>query len=105
MSAVVTFQLFVKAAINQFMGTKEIKNIVIKAITNNSLSKKRGRVEYKRGYLIQDNNKNYVTSSGLQGSNILSSLAKANCYIRLDVNTSKVNKGDEVTVLPFDITI
>ena len=104
-SAVVTFQLFVKAAINKLMDVKERKNIMINAITKDNLSKKKGRVEYKRGYLMQDKNINYVMSSGLQGSNILSSLAKANCYIRLDVNTSKVNKGDEVTVLPFDILI
>ena len=104
-SAVVTFQLFVIAAINKLIGIKERKNITIKAITNDDLSKKKGRVEYKRGYLIQKNNKSTVISSGLQGSNILSSLTKANCYIRLEENISRVKKGDEVTVLPFDIVI
>ncbi len=55
--------------------------------------------------MIQKNNKSTVISSGLQGSNILSSLTKANCYIRLEENISRVKKGDEVTVLPFDIVI
>ena len=104
-SAVVTFQLFVIAAINKLIGIKKRKNITIKATTNDDLSKKKGRVEYKRGYLIQKNNKSTVISSGLQGSNILSSLTKANCYIRLEENISRVKKGDEVTVLPFDIVI
>ncbi len=104
-SAVVTFQLFVRAGINKLIGIKERKTINIKAITNDDLSKKKGRVEYKRGYLIQRNNENFVRSSGLQGSNILSSLTKANCYIRLEANISKVKKGDEVTVLPFDIVV
>ena len=44
-------------------------------------------------------------STGLQGSNILTSLEKANCYIRLEANVSKVKKGDNVTVIPFNIKI
>ena len=104
-SAVVTFQLFVLAAIEKYIGMKERKYISIKAITNNDLSKKKGRVEYKRGYLVQDSKNNIVNISGLQGSNIMTSLSKANCYIRLEANTSKVKKGDEVNVIPFDIKI
>lgn len=104
-SAVVTFQLFVLAAIDKFMTGKTRQSISIKAITNSNLSKKKGRVEYKRGYLIQSNGKNYVNSTGLQGSNILTSLAKANCYIRLDSNVARVKKGDEVIVIPFDTII
>ena len=104
-SAVVTFQLFVLAAIEKYVGIKGRKYISIKAITNSNLSKKKGRVEYKRGYLVQDSKTNIVNISGLQGSNIMTSLSKANCYIRLEANVSKVNKGDEVSVIPFDIKI
>jgi len=104
-SAVVTFQLFVGPAIDKLMGRKESKHITIKAISQNNLSKKKGRVEYKRGYLKQDDNNNFVMSTGLQGSNILTSLEKANCYIRLGANVSKVKKGDNVTVIPFNIKI
>ena len=73
-SAVVTFQLFVNPAIDKLMGRKESKHITIKAISQNNLSKKKGRVEYKRGYLKQENNNNVVMSTGLQGSNIHTSL-------------------------------
>ena len=44
------------------MGRKESKHITIKAISQNNLSKKKGRVEYKRGYLKQENNNNVVMS-------------------------------------------
>ena len=84
---------------------RENRYIKIEAITTNNLSKKRGRVEYKRGYFSQVNNENLVSVSGQQGSNILTSLSNANCYIRLDSNVSKVKKGDKVTVIPFDIKI
>ena len=104
-SAVVTFQLFVQAAIERYMGMSQTKYINIKAITNTEMSKKKGRVEYKRGFLVQDDNKNTVTATGLQGSNIMTSLSKSNCYIRLGSDISHVKKGDEVNVIPFNIKI
>ena len=104
-SAVVTFQLFVTLAIEKLIGMKENKYIKLEAITVNNLSKKKGRVEYKRGFFSQVNNQNLVSVSSQQGSNILTSLSNANCYIRLDSNVSKVNKGDKVKVIPFDIKI
>ena len=48
---------------------------------------------------------NIVNTTGLQGSNILSSLSKANCYIRLSSETEKVKKGDTVEVIPFSINL
>jgi molybdopterin molybdotransferase len=104
-SAVVTFQLFVNLAIEKLIGIKENKYIKLEATTTNDLSKKKGRVEYKRGYFSQVNNENLVSVSGQQGSNILTSLSNANCYIRLDSNVSKVKKGDKVTVIPFNLKI
>jgi len=100
-STVITFQLFVIPAIEKMMSS-EIKNkLFINAITKTSLSKKKGRVEYKRALLTQTKNKVFVETTGLQGSNILTSLAKANCYIKLSANINKVKKGDIVKVLPF----
>jgi molybdopterin molybdotransferase len=104
-SAVVTFQLFVALAIEKLVGIEENKFIKLEATTTNDLSKKKGRVEYKRGYFSQVNNENLVSVSGQQGSNILTSLSNANCYIRLDSNVSKVKKGDKVTVIPFNVKI
>ena len=100
-STVITFQLFVIPAIEKMISS-DIKNkLFINAITKTSLSKKKGRVEYKRAFLTQTKNKFFVETTGLQGSNILTSLAKANCYIKLSANINKVKKGDIVKVLPF----
>ena len=79
--------------------------LTIMAQVKSSLSKKRGRVEYKRGLLEQKNGVNIVDITGLQGSNILSSLSKANCYIRLQSETEKIKKGDTVEVIPFNIDL
>ena len=58
-------------------------------------------MEYQRAKLVKLKNKYFVETTGMQGSNILTSLAMANCYIRLPANTSKIKKGDNVEVLPF----
>ena len=82
-SAAVTFQLFVIPAINRLLSQKRKKMILMKAISKNKLKKKPGRTEYKRAILSIINNKTYVETTGLQGSNIMMSMLKANCYICL----------------------
>ena len=69
-----------------------------------SVKKRKGRKEYKRGILLSKKNKLYVRKSGLQGSNILSSVKDANCYIELGENMREVPKGAKVKVLPFTLT-
>ncbi len=100
-SAAVTFQLFVIPAINSLLSQKRKKVILMKAVSKNKLKKKLGRTEYKRAILSIINNKTYVETTGLQGSNIMMSMLKANCYIRLSADVSEVKEGDTVEVMPF----
>ena len=100
-SAAVTFQLFVIPAINKILSQKRKKIILLKAISKNKLSKKLGRTEYKRAIISIVNDEMYVETTGLQGSNIMMSMLKANCYIRLSANISEIKQGDVVEVVPF----
>ena len=100
-SAAVTFQLFVIPAINSLLSQRRKKVILMKAVSKNKLKKKLGRTEYKRAILSIINNKTYVETTGLQGSNIMMSMLKANCYIRLSADVSEVKEGDTVEVMPF----
>lgn len=104
-SAAVTFQIFIVPAIKKMLQILPSSKLTINAVVKSSLSKKKGRVEYKRGLLEQKNGTYMVNITGLQGSNILSSLSKANCYIRLGSRTHKVKKGDIVEVIPFKIDL
>ena len=101
-SAAVTFQLFVVPAIFKLLSQKQRRGVIIKAITKNKLKKKLGRTEYKRAVISIINDKIYVETTGLQGSNIMMSMLKANCYIRLSANVSEIKEGDTVEVMPFD---
>ena len=81
---------------------KTIKNnLFIRAITKSNIVKKKGRLEYQRAKLIKSGDTYFVKTTGLQGSNILTSLANANCYIRLPSNISQIAKGGFVDVLPL----
>ncbi len=103
-SVVVTFNLFVNAALNRLMGKCQDYALSLEAELLTSLKKRKGRKEYKRGILVSKKNKLYVRKSGLQGSNILSSVKDANCYIELGENMREVPKGTKVRVLPFTLT-
>ena len=100
-SAAVTFQLFVMPAINKIMSKRKCANIIIKAITKTELRKKPGRTEYKRAILSEKNGKYFVESSGLQGSNIMLSLLRANCFIRLSSEVRSIKSNSIVEVIPF----
>ena len=100
-SVVVTFNLFVNAAIRKLTGQKYSPSLSVTAKLESEIKKRKGRKEYKRGILSIRNGKLTVKSSGAQGSNILSSLKNANSYIELDENIREIKKGADVKVIPF----
>ena len=103
-SVVVTFNLFVNQAIDKLMGKNYSYPLTIEAELLSDIKKRKGRKEYKRGVLLKRNNRLFVRKSGAQGSNILSSLKDANCYIELDENMNQAIKGAVVKVLPFTLS-
>jgi len=101
-SAVVTYHQLVLPALRHLAG-EQIEPVLSLAITTKSnLKKQPGRADYQRGLLQKVDGENQVTSTGMQGSGILSSIAKANCYIFLEQERGHVKQGEKVTVIPFD---
>ena len=102
-SVMVTFYIFVQAAIEKMMGYEPKQRIQIQATSNSDLRKRPGRVEYQRGtYHLNDNNEYVVERTGEQGSGILRSMSEANCFIFLPMESSGISKGDTVEIWPFD---
>jgi molybdopterin molybdotransferase len=61
-----------------------------------------GRTEFQRGILQADaNGALMVTTTGRQGSHVLSSMSKSNCFIILPAETGTVQAGELVDVQPF----
>lgn len=73
----------------------------VKAAEN--IRKSPGRQDFQRGILSTNNNGELeVHSTGAQGSGILSSISKANCFIILSQEQGSVSSGELVNVELFD---
>lgn len=102
-SVMVTFYIFVQAAIEKMMGQAPKPRIQIQAISNTDLRKRPGRVEFQRGYYQLNERGEYtVEKTGAQGSGILRSMSDANCFIYLPMESSGISQGDKVEIWPFD---
>ncbi len=101
-SAVVTFYQIVQPALLQQMGATGITPLRLHATCTTDLKKRPGRTEFQRGVMQQDEQGRLtVASSGHQGSHILSSMSRANCFIVLPADNAGVRAGEPVEVQPF----
>jgi molybdopterin molybdotransferase len=107
-SVMVTFYLFVQPALKKLMGLEYQEPLMLNAKCESKLRKRPGRVEYQRGILTRDpyNSTQYkVVKTGSQGSGILRSMSDANCFIILPMESSGVEVGDDVQILPFEAIV
>ncbi len=107
-SVMVTFYMFVQPALKKLSGSHYHAPLMISAHCKTKLRKRPGRVEYQRGILTQNKNDPTlyeVVKTGEQGSGILRSMSDANCFIILPMESSEIEEGDNVQVLPFEAII
>lgn len=101
-SVMATFQIFVKAAISKLAGESERFEPQLLLRTVSDLRKKPGRMEYQRGIMhVDESGETVVSSTGEQGSGILSSMSRANCFIVLPDDSKGAKVGEQVAVQPF----
>jgi molybdopterin molybdotransferase len=101
-SAMVTFYQFVLPALRKMAGQNARDPLLLQARCSTELKKAPGRMEFQRGVLHRDADGNWsVSTTGLQGSHVLRSMSKANCFIHLPAENSGASAGDMVTVQPF----
>ena len=101
-SAMATFYQFVQPSIKLLEGEKPDHTLRLTARCLSKLKKRPGRKDFQRGILKTDkNNVLVVDTTGVQGSHMLSSMSKANCFIVLDADAGDIEAGTEVEVQPF----
>lgn len=101
-SVMATFYQFVLPAIRKLQGETPRPPLVLQARCTEPLRKSRGRMEFQRGILCQDAQGEWtVASTGKQGSHLLSSMSRANCFILLTAESAGAEAGDLVSVQPF----
>jgi molybdopterin molybdotransferase len=102
-AVMVTFSLFVTPVIRKLTGAPPSEIPLLKVRSLQDLRKKPGRCEYLRGIVARDKNNEWqVGKTGMQGSGILSSMSRANCFIVLPAENEGVKAGDLVDVQLFD---
>ncbi|MDE2089151.1 MAG: molybdopterin molybdotransferase MoeA [Gammaproteobacteria bacterium] len=102
-SVMATFYQFVQPALHRLTGETGVHTMKVKARCASRLKKAPGRVEFQRGILQADADGNLeVRSTGEQGSGILSSMSRANCFIILPMECAAVEPGTLVDVQPFE---
>ncbi|TKB47397.1 molybdopterin molybdotransferase MoeA [Thalassotalea mangrovi] len=101
-SALVTFMQLAVPGIEAMQGKAKQSRPGFWATAACDLRKTIGRRDFQRGvYQFNESGMPGVTSTGAQGSGILTSLAKANCFIVLAAEQGSVKAGDSVWVEPF----
>jgi len=101
-SVMATFYLFALPALRQMMGQVPTPSLRYRAITKNRMKKNPGRADFQRGILFSENGQLVVDSAGIQASHILSGMSRANCFVVLPAESSDVEAGSEVEVIPFE---
>lgn len=93
-SALVTFNLFVKPALRKMQGASELVRAQWAADLGADLKKKPGRMDFVRGILncSPAGALNVLPTRG-QDSHMLSGLAKANCLIQFPADSERIAKG------------
>lgn len=101
-AVMVTFQQFVRDALRLLMGQQPKPTLTFQAVSTSPIRKIPGRTEFQRGIFSQDENGRWIVhTTGEQGSGILSSMSKANCFIVLPESQGDIEAGYTVQVQPF----
>lgn len=101
-AVMVTFTQFVADALCLLMGRQPASRFTFEAVCTDRIRKSPGRVEFQRGILSQDaSGALAVRTTGAQGSGMLSSMSRANCFIVLPLDQGNVEPGNTVEVQLF----
>jgi molybdopterin molybdotransferase len=102
-SALVTFHQLALVALTKMQNAQPLKRTYLTVKCSDELRKSPGRMDFQRGILsVNDAGENVVSSTGAQGSGILSSLTRANCFIILPSEQGRIKAGEMVKVQLFD---
>lgn len=102
-AVMVTFYQFVQPALNYLTSGAIHMPLTLQATSMASIRKRPGRFEFVRGTLKQTlPGKFEVQIAGRQGSGILTSMSRANCFILLAEESGDIKEGDSVIVQPFE---
>jgi molybdopterin molybdotransferase len=101
-SALVSFEVFVRPAIRKLLGKRNLQRATVQAAALETVDSPRGIRQYRRGVLHREATGGYsVSFIGGAGSHLIASMASANCLAVIDEDVTEVVAGSRVTVMPL----
>lgn len=97
-SVMVSFIEFVRPAILKMSGAIQLQKPVVKAVLKEAIHKQPGRRHFIRGIFSIDNGVFNVLTTGNQRSDIINSMAAANCLIIIPEETETLEKNSIVDI-------
>jgi molybdopterin molybdotransferase len=101
-SAMVSFEQFVRPSLLKMQGHKNIFRQTITALCAEEIQKKAGFRHFIRAVVRKEKDKYIATTTGDQGSGILKSMVIANTLIVMGENETRIKKGSQVTIQLLD---
>jgi molybdopterin molybdotransferase len=104
-SVMVTFELFARPALLRLSGHRQLRKVELQATSLQPISNRSGRENFMRGIVEPGPTGEVdwtVRLTGEQGSNIISSMLKANALVRLPKSQTHFPAGSRLRVLMLD---
>ncbi|HWP45824.1 MAG TPA: gephyrin-like molybdotransferase Glp [Candidatus Limnocylindrales bacterium] len=101
-SAMVTFELFVRPALLKMSGHKKIFRPLLRAIAEENIKPVKGKTHFVRVRLSTRNGRYYASTTGPQGSGILRSMALSHGLAVISEGQNPIKVGEEVPVIVMD---
>ena len=101
-SAMVAFEMFARPAIRAMLGRKRLPRPMVDGVLTGPIHNADGRRVYARVEVRRLNGTYYAIPTGPQGSNILTSMSRANGLAICPENLSSKNAGERVRIIMLD---
>ena len=101
-SAMVAFEMFARPAIRVMLGRKRLPRPVVEGVLTGPIHNADGRRVYARVEVRWRNGIYYATPTGPQGSNILTSMSRANGLAICPENLSSKKAGERIRIIMLD---
>jgi len=101
-SCMISFEQFVRPSLLKMAGFPRIFRPSLWAVLKEDISKRAGLAYFIRCRLIEESGSLFATTTGEQGSGILSSMVRAQGLLVLPAEKAAAKKGELVRVIPLD---
>jgi molybdopterin molybdotransferase len=101
-SSMVAFEEFVRPALLKMMGHHQLFRPVVEAVLKEEIKKEPGRRHFIRSMVAYEDGRFFVTTTGPQGSDKLTSMVKANGLMIIPEDREVVKAGETVKVQVLD---